>query len=141
MSLSKENICFRQGCRRTKAEKRNLSELDEYQLSPGAPYIYVEKYNVLSSKDIVEAKRGGDEESGYYVTIEFAEDAVNILNRMCNEEKFPILVMFIKGVPFYTVYLRGPFDQPVLRWDVTDHKDEAELLTSSLNEGYGNRRG
>ncbi len=136
MDLHKKNVSFRRGYINPRDSQIDVLELDVIQLSPGAPTYYVEKEDILTANDILdaEAEKSRDEEGVYNILITFSEDAIKTLNRICSEQKIPFIFLFIKGVPFYNIAVNGPFDEPTVEWPLIDDKDEAELLVFNLRK-------
>jgi len=132
MGFDQKSFVFRRGYYADDIGNKDFDNLIGYQLTPMSPYIYSETEDLIGPEDILDATISKDDSfGGYYVDIHFSDHALQVLNELCFSDKFPYLIMFIKGHPFFTVALNGPFDSSVLRWDF-DERHEAELLRLNL---------
>ncbi len=132
MPFDQKSVVFRRGYYANGIGNKDLNDLIEYQLSPMSPYIYSEKDDLIGPEDILDAIVSKDDSLGCYgVDIKFSDHAIQKMNELCNLTRFPHIIMFIKGHPFFMVLLNGPFVSNVLRWDL-DELQEAELLKLNL---------
>lgn len=135
MDFDQKNVVFRRGYYEHDIGNKNLNELIEYQLTPMSPYVYSEPDDFIGPDDILDATISKDEDlGGYCVDIMFSDQAINSMNELCNLERYPHIIMFIKGHPFFTILLNGPFETNVLRWNF-DERHEAEMLRMNLIDG------
>lgn len=132
MTFDKKSVVFRRGYYADDIGNNDQNDLIKYQLTPMSPYIYSETDDLICPEDILDATISKDESfGGYCVDIKFSAHAIQIMNELCNLSRYPYIIMFIKGHPFFMILLNGPFETNVLRWDV-DELQEAELLKLNL---------
>ncbi len=130
-----ERVALRIEYRKGDLDKNNHNRVVEFKISPNSSSTYCDQDDFLTSADIVEAKVCSCQETSYYdVKIKFTEKAFHKLNELCAQKGIARLVLFIKGVPFYSLALRGPFKKPEIIMVGGCEKKEAELLVDNLND-------